>query len=117
MTTTLDCGHRPSAHIQHTSGYGQNGNKTYCYDCIATLDAAQMNLDGHSKRLPLYLQGDEVTNWPGSLRFKVVDRTQGRHNIARTRVDVWFHDKDGNTWHGVRYGEMTDVVHCKRLAA
>ena len=104
-----DCGHK-------ADGYGRTlDGKAHCYSCIAIFDQESMDNDGHSKRLPLYLSGNEVTNWPGSLRFRVVEQSSGRHNIAGTREDVWFHDRHGHTWHGVQYGQWTQIVHCKRL--
>jgi hypothetical protein len=64
-------------------------------------------------RIALYYTGDEVINWPGTLRIPVDYSSAGRHNIAGTRTDVWFRF-GGAEWHGVTYGEMTQIVHCKR---
>jgi hypothetical protein len=56
----------------------------------------------------------QVTNWPGSLRFNAFVR-RGRHNLAGTRYDLWFTGPENTLWHGVQYGDQTQVCHCKRL--
>ena len=35
-------------------------------------------------------------------------------DIAGKRLDVWFYGPDGYIWHGVQYGDNTQIVHCKR---
>jgi len=119
-----------------TTGYGTDaqGNK-HCYACCAELDREFM--DSHD-RMTLYLTFDEakakaggfvpspgvhccnhgwtVGNWPGSLKFDAVVR-KGRHNIAGTRYDAWFTDHKGRKWWGVRYGDNTELVHCRKLKA
>lgn len=112
----LDCGHEPSPHGEHTTGYGTDPvtGKTRCWECCAVVDRASMVEHGDSKRLPLYLHEGHVSNWPGSLKFKVWGVTKGRHNIARTRYDFRFHGPDGFVWRGTQYGEWTQVAHCRR---
>jgi hypothetical protein len=70
-------------------------------------------------RITLYLVRDEtewtVTNWPGTLRYRITDRHTGNHNIARTRTDVHFVDETGARWHGVQYGEWSDLCRCRRM--
>jgi len=63
------------------------------------------------------INGDkgEITNWPGTLRFNVLWRKTGRHNWGLTRHDVWFIGPEGQAWWGVRYGDNTQIVHCKRI--
>jgi len=120
----LECGHEPSAHEAFTIGYGSDelGNRS-CYDCIAVLDRNEMNRTG---KATMYLSSEElipglkswkVTNWPGSLVFTIGGAIKyGKHNFAGTRYDVWF-SASGATWHGVQYGDNTQIVHCKRVAA
>jgi len=98
---------------QLTTGYGVMDGKKHCFDCCAVNDRETMTKDGNSKRLPLYLVGREVTNWPGTLRLPVLSSSSGRHNWAGSRTDVWFRF-NGHTWHGVQYGAFTDVVHCRQ---
>ena len=114
----LDCGHEPSPHAEFTTGYGIMNNKKYCYDCCAKTDREDMENSG---RATLYLTKKdvngsiswEVKNWPGSLKFKAYVK-KGSHNIARTRYDAWFTVND-KRWHGVQYGENTQIIHCKRV--
>jgi hypothetical protein len=108
----LDCGHEPSEHESFTTGYGTDKNgKTYCYDCCAKSDMEVMR---KYKAIDLYLSGEYVTNWPGSLKIKVGYQRKGKHNIAGSRVDVWF-TFEGTQWHGVQYGEWTQICHCKQI--
>lgn len=110
--TLLDCGHEASPHGELSLGYGTDVNgRRHCYACCAELDKAQMVRDG---RTVLYLTDKGVTNWPSSLVFPVRYRRKGRHNMARTRYDVWFTGPDGKNWHGVQYGENTQLCHCRR---
>lgn len=111
----LDCGHEPSAHSEHTTGTAHtHDNKVICWDCAAMGDLGRMLKDGNSRRLPLYLHGDNVSNWPGTLSFPVMGQRKGYHNIGRTRTDIWFVGPDAHIWHGVSIGEYTEIVHCKR---
>ena len=113
METLLDCGHPPSPHLSCTTGYGLNpiDGKRSCYKCCAAIDATYMKEKG---RIALYLTESGVTNWPGSLSFPVLARTKGGHNIAQSRYDVWFRGPDNFIWHGVQYGENTQICHCRR---
>lgn len=98
-----------------------------CYACCAEMDKAYMIERG---RIALYLTNiqehrgflgwrngqwsGDVTNWPGTLRYANCNVKVGQHNWASRRYDVWFVGPDKHVWHGVRYGDMTEVVHCKR---
>ena len=112
MPNILDCGHPESPHSDITRGYGidKHGHK-HCYQCCADNDLAEMIKTG---RATLYLTDKEITNWPGSLRFAVEYRKTGHHNIARKRYDAWF-SVNGEHWHGVQYGDMTQIIHCRRI--
>jgi hypothetical protein len=57
--------------------------------------------------------GWSVIDVSGKLRFKASVH-KGRHNIARTRYDVWFRGPDGWWWYGVTYGDNTQICHCRR---
>jgi len=105
------------------TGFGFKDDKRYCYTCCAELDREQMRREG---KIALYLSDWDpnvqqsyglpyiatVGNWPGTLKLPVHLRQKGRHNIARTRTDVWF-VFEGREWHGVSYGENTQIVHCR----
>lgn len=70
-----------------------------------------------NRRAPLGMINEPATvsNWPGTLKFDVHAGAikRGHHNIARTRVDVWFRGPDGFTWHGVNIGDNM-ICRCKR---
>lgn len=114
-----DCGHT-AIPKGCTTGYGTDPEtgETHCFACCALRDRAAMVEDG---RATLYLcdgepgQRSTVTNWPGTLRFEVNARCNGRHNIARVRYDVWFRGPDGKPWWGVQYGDNTQICHCRRV--
>ena len=118
----LDCGHPPSPHESFTTGYGTDSSgKTFCYACCAETDKRSMIETG---KATLYLTLDavyvghargKVSNWPSSLEFPVRYVHEGRHNIAGKRYDIWFDGPDGSNWHGVQYGDNTQVCHCKRI--
>lgn len=97
-----------------------------CYACCAETDQADMVADG---RATLYLTHDQiprgtcypfadghVSNWPGTLKLKCRVK-RGHHNIARHRYDAWFTGPDGKPWHGVQYGDNTQILHCRRVRA
>lgn len=120
-TELLDCGHPESAHSEFTRGYGTDSQgKRHCYACCAEQDKAHMRQHG---KIALYLTtkpdlggsyGDaRISNWPGSLEFKGRYH-KGRHNIAGSRYDAWF-KFEGSNWHGVQYGENTQIIHCRKL--
>lgn len=103
--------------IGHSPGCGlrSDGSKL-CYACCAIVDADQMDKTG---KATLYLRGNlltgqELTNWPGSLRITVFVSKSGKHNMAGCRTDVWFRFNK-QFWHGVQYGENTQLCHCKRV--
>jgi len=122
----LDCGHVPSEHSSFTTGYGIDADgKKHCYQCCAENDRKTMRDTG---KICLYLCPNDslksqpqwngsgshkVTNWPGSLEFPTHYIKTGRHNIAGVRYDFWF-QFEGEQWHGVQYGDNTQIAHCQR---
>lgn len=112
-----------------TTGYGldKDGNK-FCYDCCAALTLAGMRESGRGilylveREMPdwkHFHKKYEVTDWPGCLVFPVTEYTVGRHNLAGSRIDVWFFDKSDpdnwQKWHGVNYGDNSQLLHCRRV--
>jgi hypothetical protein len=120
--TILDCGHKPSPHGPYTTGYAYNvtDDKTLCYDCAAKIEHQYM-LDNNKTVLYLVRNTSElnpfyeVTDWPGKLRFRVRHMKTGRYNLARKAYHVWFTGPNNTNWHGVTYGDNTQLCHCKRI--
>ena len=135
-THCADCGAQ-FIPTEHTTGYGvSKDNKRICYACCGLRDRVDMIATG---KAVLYLTLDEgalhrghivnmgvdgamakpgkVSNWPGTLSFTVQPGTvkRGRHNFAGNRYDVWFIGPDGANWHGVQYGDNTQLCHCTRI--
>lgn len=122
----LECGHPESDHSSITRGYGWMNGERHCYDCCAERDRYQMLETG---KATLYLtlkdaftpdgnpngKTGEISNWPGSLKFRTGPIRKGRHNMARVRYDTWFTGPDGKEWHAVQYGDNTQIAHCKRV--
>lgn len=103
-------------HKTVTSGYAiTHANQAVCYACCASLDTKSLLTTGHSKNLPLYLNTNTVTNWPGSLVIPIVRIKTSKHNMGLTRTDVWFNvPGDPYLWHGFQIGNFTSIVHCQR---
>lgn len=95
------------------TGYGRVDDKPdsfICYACCGLRDEKQMKETG---KAVLYLSNGVITNWPETLRINArVQRS--RHNVARYRYDAWF-KFSGENWHGVQYGENTQIIRCKRV--
>lgn len=118
VAEVLDCGHPPSPTEGPGTGYGLDAaGKKSCYACCAEADKVTMRSTG---RITLYLTRRQdggfwmISNWPGSLLFKATYFKKGRHNMAGSRYDVWF-NFEGSAWHGVNYGENTQLLHCRRI--
>lgn len=125
MKTTFVCS-VCSQTIEHnaliTTGYAiTKDNKKVCYKCCAEREARELEKTGKGI---LYLSviekksvrdtGMQLSNWPGTLTLPVLNVVRGRHNIAGSRTDVWFKFA-GQPWHGIQYGEFTQICHCKRI--
>lgn len=105
------------------TGYASNPetDEKTCYACCADVDREYMS---SNNRITLYLvkyhkqtNSWAITNWPSSLVIRPTRVTTGRHNIAGKRYDCWFRDHEGKEWHGVQYGDNTQLVHCRKLKA
>lgn len=113
----LECGHTASKHSPSSTGYGSMADGSrHCWDCCAKVDREYMLKHG---KITLYLskeaKGHKVSNWPGSLSFAVTGGPRrSYHNMAHYRYDVWFFGPDDHLWHGVQYGDNTQLCHCKR---
>lgn len=122
MFLCADCGEtRPVQTSGVGTGYGYDKrNRPICYACCGKNDRLAMDKTGRAM-LYLTIKPDlggsygnaEITNWPGTLRF-AGRYHKGNHNIAGSRYDVWF-KVDGQNWHGITYGENTQICHCRRV--
>ena len=118
METCEKCGKEIVPPNSLGAGYGVLDGKKHCYECCGEYDKQQLR---EKDRATLYLSkvtGEYlITNWPGTLKIKPWPNIKtGRHNLARTRKDVWFRF-EGQEWHGVQYGETTELLHCRKLRA
>lgn len=132
--TICDCGHPPSEHGAHTTGYGIDAQgKTSCYQCCADKERASMIATG---RATLYLVRDEardtnggngfplgspvkahkITDWPGKLAFPVLGHVSVKRRgggFGAQRTDAYFIGPDMFIWHAVNRGDM-DIARCRR---
>jgi len=83
------------------------------------LTEAEVKAMEDQTRIALYLvktdEGYRVGPWTDAKRWPVVRYRPGRHNMAGTRIDVWF-KAAGADWWGRNTGD-SDIVHCRRLTA
>lgn len=113
-----------------TTGYGTDSKGSrHCFACYGIRDRADMVETG---RATLYLTRRtgaprvsgldsasdwELTNWPGSLSFRIYHTCTGRHNWTGHRRDIWFRGPDGRKWWGWRVeGGMNsgDLINVRR---
>jgi hypothetical protein len=105
-----------------TTGYAINKkNELNCYSCCAEIDKQYMVDNG---KICLYLTKKKlnncnwfsyvISNWPGSLFFKIIESKTSKHNWNLERTDAWFIGPDGHIWHGIHIGNNTQLIHCKR---
>jgi len=109
--TCFICGNIKPKQKDGGTGYAINSkNKKICYECCAIEDKRYMKKDG---KIVLYLSGNEITNWSGTLRFDIIESKESMHNWGLTRTDVWFFF-EFQIWHGYSIGDNTQICHCKR---
>ena len=125
-TTTCDRCHKvivPDS--PHTTGYGIRNDQEMCFACCGELDREELyNLPIGGKFI-LYDCVDHdgnsiLTNWPGTLTIHPHYRKTGKHNIAGKRFDMWFSlpaQPEPHVYHAVRYGNMTQIAHVRRIKA
>ena len=101
------------------TGRGQySEGREFCYGCCARMDEEWMDEKGKILLYYTIRDGKEtVSNWPGTLIFRVLESRTSHHNIGGTRYDLWFNDRHGRRWHGIQIGRMNEVARCKRLKA
>ena len=99
---------------KETHEYGMNGKgEKFCYDCCGVLEKRQLLELRPKETLVFYLSEHEVTNWCGTMHIKCTVK-EDRHNIAKVRRDCWF-KLGGNCYHGVQYGNSSELCYIKRV--
>ena len=121
MTTCDICGKTIEICNEGGTGYGilDDGRKV-CYKCCADMDRKDMI---KNDKITLYLTKirckPTVTNWPGSLRFKVKEIKKSKQfvpNVGKTeRTHVWFDGPDGSKWYGFQVGDNSELCYCTKL--
>lgn len=116
-----NCGHPPSPHGEHTTGYGIDADgKTQCWSCCAEQDKACMREHG---KITLYLASKSpspsewhITNWPGSLDLPAFNMTKShgwgfgrRYDIVTGRFRF-----EGELWSFRNAGD-NQIARCRRL--
>lgn len=102
--------------------------KYKCYACCVETEKAFMRKNGKTmlylsqeqkatpiQRLPYRMEADtcKVTDFTGGLSITPTSVKASFHNIAGKRYDAWF-IFEGYFWHGVTYGDNTQILHCKK---
>lgn len=125
MFAVCECCKKEIHPTTRSSGFGTRDDHVLCYDCCADLDRLELLIENTAV---LYLQHNnltdqhelnrpewEVTNWPGTLRFRATVRTTIKpHTLWHIRHDVWFVGPDGRHWYGRQQGD-NDLVYCRKL--
>ena len=110
------------------TGYGVMDGKTYCYDCFGIIERDLLIKEGKGilylsweqecepfkKYGWCYPKNAKISNWPGTFSLPIRAIKVGMHNFTRRRYDVWFKFND-TEWHGVIYGDNTQLCHVRRL--
>ena len=109
----------PKNHVGTGYATYRGSEKKVCYKCVGILDREAMNKLKPGQKYDLYLtkRGGKyfVSNWCDTLKYPVYTLSTGRHNMAGTRTDVWFKDGRKRWWHGVQYGDNSDICRCQLL--
>lgn len=115
-----DCGETKPTGGLHGIGTGyarDDKDNLICYQCCGKRDEAALREDGNGILYLTMERGKQahVSNWPGTLKRHVLNVRKGDHNMARYRYDVWFTMPDDKMlWHGVTYGDNTQICHVRR---
>ncbi len=112
------------------TGYAREGRgpdaRFICYPCATENERRDLIEQG---RGVLYLVATDepakcqgvgakvwtLQNWTGGLKIRTYGAPRvGSHNLAGRRYDVWFRF-EGAEWHGVQYGDHTQICRVRRL--
>lgn len=110
MTTrTLDCGHPPSPHSEHTTGTAHTPDgREICWGC-ADANIRQniaTTAPGQPLRDALYLSqdGTRLTTWPGTAMLTITSLTERCVGYGGVRYYVRAQSPDGHHYHGTSPG-------------
>lgn len=115
-----DCGHAKPLATEGAAGtgyarVGKDDADMICYECAGVREERDLLAKGKGY---LYLTSEgnahKLTNWPGTISIRIGYVRTGRHNMAGRRYDLWFNWK-GRDWHGVQYGDNTQICHVRAL--
>jgi hypothetical protein len=117
--TCSQCGETKEHSSDITTGYARDAqDNKICFACCGKNDYAALENAKVGDKLVYYLSSEEgkhtLSNWPGTMVIRLHSVRKGRHNIAGKRYDFWF-DYKGNNFHGVQYGDNTQIAHIKRI--
>lgn len=102
-----------------STGYGidKDGHKI-CFECCGVNDRKTLLETG---RLDGYYTRDKLgyyyfSNWPSTLKIKVLGHKESNHNFAgrNGRTDFWF-TLEGKTFHGVHIGHNNECARVKMI--
>lgn len=118
--TCDQCGETKEPAIDSIStGYGTDkDNKKICFTCCGINDLSKLENAKIGDRFTYYLINRDgkhfIENWPGTMSIRIHYVRKGKHNIAGSRYDFWFGYK-GNNFHGIQYGNFTQIAHIKTV--
>lgn len=102
------------------TGYGTNDQgQKICYSCIGRQDQTEIANAKPGQKFVHYLIKENghfvVSNWPGTWKANPFRVSIGRHNMAGKRYDVYI-AYNGRKFHGVTYGDQTQICRIKCLS-
>jgi subtilase family serine protease len=97
---TLDCGHEPSPHSEHTTGTAHTADgREVCWTCADSEHRESLKSD---KRTTGYLSGDgsAITTWTGGVLMTVTRENQTRAGFGHGLTYLRATDTHGQQWYG-----------------
>lgn len=107
---SLDCGHEPSPHGEHTTGTAHTSDgREVCWDCALREELESLKT---RQQYTAYLSRDErnvpvLTNWPGSVLARVTNAWEVSAGGFCRGQKIWRFratDVHGNRWYGTSPG-------------
>jgi|CXWK01.1.fsa_nt_gi hypothetical protein len=112
--TCFQCGQNKTHESPVSTGYGRDKNDNkICFDCCGINDAKELTEMPIGAKTVQYWDGKNIINWPSSLKITPYYTTKGRHNMARTREDIYFRF-NGFNFHATQYGNNSQIAHIRK---